>query len=141
MKLSKSISISLLSIIYIVCFYHPLSVPLFVGAEGVYSVTYGGCSSGKTESFYAEQINDFFKYSDIDGQSLYTENLSYVNDFLTEYDCRLVFSEVFDGLVVKYYYTPKISVYRSINGKKVNIQTADRDGGFTIGSPLIYGGY
>lgn len=141
MKFFKTALIITFAIIVSRYFLTPLRAPIFYGAEGIYSVTYGGCSSGVTESFPTYKIKKFYDYIDIDGQSLYTKNGDYVEKFLKENGCELMFSETVDGIVVEYYYTPKISVYRSINGRKVNIQTVKNEGNFTIGSPMIYGGY
>lgn len=141
MRIFKTALIITFAIAVSRCFLTPLCVPIFKGAEGIYSVTYGGCSSGVTESFSTCKMEKFYNYNDIDGQSLCTENGGYVKSFLKDKGCKLMFTENIDGIVIKYYYTPKISVYRSINGKKVNIQTAENKGNFTIGSPMIYGGY
>lgn len=141
MKILKTVLIITFAITVSRCFLTPLRAPIFTGAEGVYSVTYGGCSSGVTVSFSTCKMEKFYDYNEIDGQSLCTENGEYVKNFLKEKGCELMFAEIIDGIVVKYYYTPQISVYRSINGKKVNIQTAENKVKFTIGSPMIYGGY
>lgn len=141
MKFFKTALIITFAIIVGRYFLTPLRAPVFFGAEGIYSVTYGGGSSGVTESFPTYKMKKFYDFSDIDGQSLCTKNGEYVEKFLKENDCKLMFSETIDGLVVRYYYTPKISVYRSVNGKKVNIQTVKNKESFTIGSPMIYGGY
>lgn len=117
------------------------SRPLFLGCDGVYTVTIGEGSKGVFKSFSTEDIKEFYLYSRIDGQSLTTENEVFIQEFLEKYECVKVFSETVSNIVVKYYYSPKISAYRSINGVKVNVQTAENGNNYTIGSPLIYGGY
>lgn len=133
-----------LAIILIVFTFDVLAynnLPLFSGGDGVYTITIGEGSKGVFKSFSTDDINEFYLYSRIDGQSLTTENEKFIREFLEKYECVEVFSEVVSGIVVKYYYSPKISVYRSINGRKVNVQTAENGNNYTIGSPLIYGGY
>ncbi len=141
MKFFKTTLIITFAIIVSRYFLIPLCAPVFSDGEGIYSVTYGGESSGITESFPTYKMKKFYDFNDIDGQSLYTKNGEYVEKFLKENGCELMFSETIDGLIVRYYYTPKISVYRSVNDKKVNIQTVKNEENFTIGSPMIYGGY
>lgn len=115
--------------------------PLFLGCDGVYTITIGEGSKGVFKSFSTDDIDEFYLYSRIDGQSVTTENEEFIREFLEKYECEKVFSETVSGIVVNYYYTPQISAYRSINGLKVNVQTAKSGDNYTIGSPLIYGGY
>lgn len=116
-------------------------LPLFKDGCGLYTVTTGGGSSGKMYTFKTEDLHLFNNIKNITGQSLSTQSKQYINDFLLEYDCVFVFEETVDNLVIKYYYTTKISAYRSINGKKINVQTCENNDYYTIGSPLIYGGF
>lgn len=115
--------------------------PLFLGCDGVYTITIGEGSKGVFKSFFTDDIDEFYLYSRIDGQSVTTENEEFIREFLEKYECEKVFSETVSGIVVNYYYTPQIFAYRSINGLKVNVQTAKSGDNYTIGSPLIYGGY
>lgn len=133
--------LSLILIICIFCAFNYCRQPLFYDGEGWYSVCLGEGSSGKIEGFSTSEIEDYYLYKNIRGQSLTTKDKRYIDDFLKRYDCKLLFIEEVEGVVTKYYYSPKISVYKPVNGKKVNVQTAVSEEIFTIGSPLIYGGY
>ena len=66
---------------------------------------------------------------------------SYVEQKIKELNAQLVFSERVGDTDTKYYYSTKIPVYKRVNGKKVNLQTAETNGNNTIGSPMIFGGY
>lgn len=134
----------LLSIILIVCIFCAFNYyrkPLFYNGEGWYTVCMGEGSSGKIEGFSTAEIENYYLYKNIKGQSLTTRDKDYIDDFLKKYDCELLFTEEVEGVVTQYYYSPKISTYKPVNGKRVNVQTATRECFFTIGSPLIYGGY
>lgn len=134
--------VAVVTLLSFVCFiYLSSQTPKFLDGNGYYGVTVGKGSSGRTEFFSTDEKYRFYRFSNISGQSLLTEDKNYVDNFLKDRDCKILFTETVDGIVLKYYYTPKISGYRSINGKKVNVQTAEKDGKFTLGTPLIYGGY
>lgn len=115
--------------------------PLFDKNEGVYTLTEGEASSGKFYTYTAFNDCDFYSLKNVCGQSLKTQNEKYIEKFLIEYDCVKVFEESVDGLKINYYYSHKICGYRSINGKKVNVQTSFDGIIHTVGSPLIYGGF
>ncbi len=132
---------ALLLIIYIFGCCNSSTKPLFADGEGYYTVTTGGGSAGEFKTFKSDEIYKFYTVKNITGQSLATFDKDYINDFLIKYDAIKVFSETVQGIEINYYYTDKISGYRSINGKKVNLQTSDDNGLYTIGSPLIYGGF
>ena len=136
--LKKGISLILIVFIF-ACFNN--DKPLFSDGKGYYTVTTGNGSSGSLRSFSSEEIYKFYTIKSVTGQSLATYDKNYIDDFLQKKECKKVFSEVLDGIEINYYYSSKISGYRSINGKKVNLQTCDDNGLYTIGSPLIYGGF
>ena len=116
--------------------------PIFKGAEGVYTVAIEDKgSASKMVSFSTAEKDRFYLINKSYGQSLFTLDREYIDNFLAEYDCTFLFSENYLNGVTNYYYTPKIWGYRSINGKKVNVQTAIGDYGYAIGTPIIYGGF
>lgn len=63
------------------------------------------------------------------------------DEILKKYSAKEVFSERAGNIVNRYYYSPKISRFTTINGKKVNLQIADSNGEITVGIPLIFGSY
>lgn len=75
------------------------------------------------------------------GESVKCSDKSKIEGELNRLSAQFVFSEKIDDLVVNYYYSNKISRYKVINGKKINLQTAERNNNFTIGSPLIFGSF
>lgn len=132
---------SLVLIFALVCAYKIPFKRLFENADGLYTITVGEGSSGSFYTFNASDEDCFKGLYSVTGQSLQTKNKEYIENFLEVYFCKLVIIEIVEGMTVKYYYSPKISTYRSINGKKVNVQTCFKDDEYTIGSPLIYCGF
>ena len=65
----------------------------------------------------------------------------FVKEFLKSKNARDLFEEHVDGIASKYYYSSKISGYKVVNGKKINIHTVETEGGFSIGVPAVFGSY
>ena len=113
------------------------------GADGDYNIYVGTASSqcailsvGKEE--YESGLYD---RAGVTGISVNNVDGDYVKSEIDKLNARLVHTEIVGGVVVKYYYSTKIPAYKRVNGKKVNLQTAERSDNFTIGTPLIFGGY
>ncbi len=117
------------------------SSPIFSEGSGYYGVTVGKGSAGKTEYFETAKMYKFYGYALVSGQSLTTDDKTYIDDFLSANACVKVGEEYVENITIKYYYSPKMWGYKTVNGKKVNVQTAEKSGKYTIGTPLIYGGY
>lgn len=117
------------------------SSPIFAEGSGYYGVTTGKGSAGKTEYFETTEMYKFYGYVLVCGQSLTTDDKTYIDDFLAANACVEVKEEHVENITIKYYYSPKMWGYKTVNGKKVNVQTAEIKGKYTIGTPLIYGGY
>ena len=64
-----------------------------------------------------------------------------VLETIRRYEADLVFSERFGSVTNYYYYSNKISGYKLVKGKKINIHAAFDDGVISIGTPLIFGSY
>ncbi|MBR7136165.1 MAG: hypothetical protein IKD14_03470 [Clostridia bacterium] len=119
----------------------PQSAPVFSGGDGIYTVCVGDGSSGCFYTFPTEEIYKFYHFKKVEGQSLFTRDQGFVREFISDFGCVCVYEEWAQGIEIKYYYTPKISAYRLINGQKVNLQTAKTVSGCTIGTPVIFGGF
>lgn len=132
---------SLILIFALICAYKIPFKPLFKSAEGYYTLTVGEGTLGRFYTVKAEKIDCFRGIFNVSGQSLKTENKEYIDNFLRDYSCVQIKTETVDGLTIRYYYSSKIPVYRSINGKKVNVQTCFGKDYYVIGSPLIYCGF
>ena len=131
----------ILLLLYVVYMYAYMDSPIFVGGEGIYTVTTNGASDGKIYTFNTSKMYKFYTFKGITGQSLTTKNFDFIDDFLTKNNCELMFTEIVDGIEINYYYSPKIWGYKPVNGKKVNLEVAKNKGNFTIGTPLIYGSF
>ena len=139
--MAKGVIVAIL-VVFMALYFGRAQKAMFLGAEGVYTLSVENeSSSAKFISFNAKDTDNIAKYKMVTGQSVYGISKDYIDEFLTKYQCVLVFSEATAYGETNYYYSPKIWGYKSINGKKVNVQTAICSYGNTIGTPIIYGGY
>ncbi len=75
------------------------------------------------------------------GESVTTTRMSEIEKEIQRLNAQLLFSEKVDNIIINYYYSDKISAYKTVNGYKINLQTAINDNVITIGSPLIFGSF
>ena len=87
-----------------------------------------------------QTLRPYFK-SALKGESVVLSDPSSVGGFLEGILAELVFEERVGSTVCEYYYSPQISVYKSINGQKVNIHIAKNPEKTVVGIPLIFGSY
>ena len=125
------------------CFIQADEKPILSGADGNYNL-YVGTASSQCKIISVEK--ERYERGDYDrtgvtGVSVSNVNADFVKNEIEKLSAELVFTEKTDDVVVKYYYSTKISAYKRVNGKKVNLQTAERADNYTIGSPLIFGGF
>lgn len=116
----------------------------FGGATGNYSFYLGSASSTcEIVTVDAESADEVKKnLNNVCGESLSTTDGDYIRKKITEYGATFLFEENVDGTTVRYYYSPEIGGGKTVNGKKVNLQTAESENGcYTIGTPLIFGGF
>ena len=81
----------------------------------------------------------YFGHS-LKGESVVTLK-EFVGKYLKEKKARKVFTETVGTITNEYYYSPYISVYKSINGRKVNIHVSLNGQKATVGVPMIFGSY
>ena len=117
--------------------------PILSGADGNYDL-YVGTASSQCKIVPVEK--ELYERGDYDrtgvtGVSVSNVDADFVKKEIEKLNAKLVFTEHTQGVVIKYYYSTKISAYKRVNGKKVNLQTAERADSYTIGSPLIFGGF
>ena len=75
------------------------------------------------------------------GASVHGCDEEYVYFLIDDLNAKEVFFEDIGDVKCVYYYTPNIRSYKIINGKKVNLQTAKRGEKYSVGCPMIFGGY
>ncbi len=75
------------------------------------------------------------------GESVTTTLKEDIEKEIDRLKAELIFSEKVDNIIINYYYSDKISAYKTINGRKINVQTAINDDIITIGSPIIFGSF
>ena len=110
----------------------PAGFTVYVGADG---------SSGRAVA--VEGVFEALSYLTVGvyGCSVKGVDRGYVEKKLKDLDAVYLFAESAEAVVTKYYYSAHIPFYKTINGKKVNLQTAEVGLKYVVGSPLIYGGY
>lgn len=131
--------ISLAILFLIICLTYYPKLPIF-GSSGSLTVITDGQSDGEMHQIQSGNMQEFFKLTNITGQSLKTVNLDYIIGLLNKFDCKFLFCERVDGVLINYYYSPKIWGYKPVNGKKVNITVAKNDIYYTISTPIMYVG-
>ena len=105
----------------------------FVGRDG-------SCCSFVRISGWIECALSVVRYN-VRGECVEGVDESFVAFALSDLKAEKVFEESASDVVTVYYYSPKICGYKSINGKKVNLQTATRGNGYIIATPMIFSGY
>ena len=123
------------------CFLRP-SVPIekaFGGYEGQVTVCVG--AFGSDCKFVKARVKDIFYLKGVVGACVENADEKFISDVVASSGAEKVFEESVSDTVTTYYYSPQISVYKSINGKKVNLQTASTNCKLTIGIPMIFGGF
>ena len=125
------------------CAMQSYNKPLFSDAEGDFYLYTGSASSqcriiSITKADYEKGMYD---YLGVCGGSVHNVSEGYIIAQIEKLGARHVLTERSGDTVTKYYYSTKIPVYKRVNGKKVNLQTAETCDSYTIGSPLIFGGY
>lgn len=92
-------------------------------------------------SVNGDVLEKFSKLTDVTGEHAFKVEIVEAENFLKEKNARLVFEERLPSLTVQYWYSEEISAYKSINGKKFNIHTAFDGSFYSVGTPMIYGGF
>ena len=82
------------------------------------------------------------KLTDIKGESVsFNGTKQMAIDLINKLNLKTKFFESFDSINVYYCYKDNLSLYKTINNQKVNIQIAFNSGVITIGYPIILGSY
>ncbi|MBQ6882786.1 MAG: hypothetical protein IJO25_00345, partial [Clostridia bacterium] len=106
--MAKGVIVAIL-VVFMALYFGRAQKAMFLGAEGVYTLAVENESSNaKFISFNAKDTDNIAKYKMVTGQSVYGISKDYIDEFLTKYQCVLVFSEVTAYGETNYYYSPKI---------------------------------
>ena len=84
---------------------------------------------------------DPIKILSIKGGAVKKIEKKYIDDLLKRTNARHILSERVGNVVSNYYYSNKITGYKSINGKKVNIHVCFDGKSYSVGTPIIFGAY
>ena len=82
----------------------------------------------------------YFKKS-LKGESVTFNNKESAMLLLSNLSATEVFIENGEDFYCKYYYSKDISDYIILKGQRVNLHLSERDGCFTVGSPIIFGSF
>ncbi|MBP5177012.1 MAG: hypothetical protein ILP02_00330 [Clostridia bacterium] len=115
------------------------SIPRFDGSGGTVCYYVGSTSSSCRVEYAGE--GDIPPKKGVRGSGVYGVDDAFVKELIKSTQAKKVFSETVEDIVVDYYYSAKIPAYKRVSGKKINLQTARRGDVYTVGSPLIFGGY
>ncbi|MBE5753653.1 MAG: hypothetical protein E7343_06310 [Clostridiales bacterium] len=64
-----------------------------------------------------------------------------LDELLSFYDAKVLFTENLDGAVSYYCYSPKLKSPVVLDGKSVNLHIIVKDKEIVLGSPVVFGGY
>lgn len=78
--------------------------------------------------------------SDVCGESVVYTDKS-VRELEERYRAVLLFEETCGGVINRYYYSPYFTTAITVDGIKINLHIAQREGSVCIGTPIIFGGY
>ena len=124
-----------------------LSVNLSSGAsvslEGKHAFYFYSSSSGcQIVELSEEKAKEFVYFKPLlKGESVTLYSPRDKDKFLAKCCAKEVFEESVSGVVNRYYYSPKISRFTTVNGEKVNLHISDSNGIITVGIPFIFGSY
>lgn len=79
----------------------------------------------------------------VKGESVFiaSDTQPHVQEIIKSYGASVVWTEQIDGVTSYYCYTPRWKETVVVNGRRVNLHIACVNGGFALGSPIIFGGY
>lgn len=77
--------------------------------------------------------------SNVNGESATYKSLD-VEEFLKSVDGRIIFTEEVDG-TVNYYCKADLPYSVTLYGEEINLHICLKEGGVTVASPIIFGGY
>ena len=84
--------------------------------------------------------NGLYKYFIRTGESFFTDKLN-VNEFLSKYQAKTVFTEKVENGENIYAYSDKIKYVKIIGGEKINLHIFVSENYFVVGSPIIFGSF
>ena len=64
-----------------------------------------------------------------------------LDELLSHYGAKVLFTERLDGAVSYYCYSPKLKSPVVLDGKSVNLHIIVKDKELVLGSPVVFGGY
>ena len=85
--------------------------------------------------------SEYKRLFDVCGERAATLDEYDVTELLTMFDARFVFEESTQTTLGRYYYSDKISAYKLVNGKKINLHTVFDGKSYSVGTPIIFGSY
>lgn len=116
--------------------------PIFNG-EGDYVLYLNSASSlaVAVKIDKCDLLKCYSSFNNVKGELLKAKSKEVIDSELSRLNAEFVFSEKGEEFETNYYYSDKISGYKTINGKKINIQTAVYSDDYLIATPMIFGGF
>ena len=113
--------------------------------DGEKAVYYSQNSSGSFEKecdFYAKYgVFAPLKYFEIKGESVYVSGECNVSDVLNKYSATAIYRSDAGGVTCYYCYSPRLAGGVRLKGKTINLHIAVSGEGYTVGTPIIFGGF
>ena len=83
----------------------------------------------------------FYNFAKTRAESVYVSGKCDVESLLKKYSAKVQKIERAEGVTCYYCYSPRLSGGVNLFGKRINLHVAVAEYGYTVGHPLIYGGY
>lgn len=117
--------------------------PVFYDAVGDLSLClYQASSLGKFVSVsQTDYKNPFIMNGSVKGQCVKNVDLTYTEQVVKRLGAKLSRVETLADCKVLYYYTDKLSDYKTIDGDKINLQVVEKNGVYAMGTPMIFEGF
>lgn len=115
--------------------------------EGEHKTFYGGRYSGAemvSESEYKEAhgvLGLCINYFPVKAESAYFDGTPDIGEILGRYSARVVFEERVGDIVNYYCRSYSLPAGVRLKGKEINLHVAAGPHGYSVGTPIVYGGY
>lgn len=135
----KKLTIILLSVLCAMNFGVTNAKPLFKGYADCYELYVHGNNNAVEIVSANDRLYPFI--NNVFGESFKMDIADFnLDEFLKNFDARLLFTERIEQGVSYYAYSPKIAYRQQVFGQTVNLHVFV-GGQVTVGSPLIYGSF
>ena len=136
----KKISLCLVCVLAVVGVTICSGQPVFINYSNHFELYLN--SSSSMAKIISVDYKNFYHYKNVCGESVEI-NVEFfeLQDFLQDFNAKVLFAENIQDGVSYYVYSPKIKYQKIVNGKRVNLQLVQKKNYINAGAPLIFGSF